>query len=284
VLGLSGTPIASWFMSESDLLIVFGASFSHHTGITKDRPTIQVDYDPLILGKFHPITVPVWGEIAVTTELFMRELSNEESKGDRKQEIASHWKKWRAEKKKREQENRGKGVNSASVFSALSRHLPENAVIAVDVGNNTYSFGRYFECRSQAVLMSGYLGSIGYGYPAAIGAWAAAPDRPIFTVTGDGGFTQYMGEMNTAVKYNIPIKHILLNNSELGKIRKEQQNEGKEVWSTSLHNPDFSKYANNCGALGVRVNDSSQLEDCLSQILNHEGPAMLEVITDGYLI
>jgi thiamine pyrophosphate-dependent acetolactate synthase large subunit-like protein len=83
--------------------------------------------------------------------------------------------------------------------------MPENAVITVDVGNNTYSFGRYFECRSQSVLMSGYLGSIGYGYPAAIGAWAAAPDRPVVAITGDGGFGQYMAEMTTAVKYNIPI-------------------------------------------------------------------------------
>lgn len=284
VLGLSGTPIASWFMSESDLLIVFGASFSKHTGIIKDRPTIQVDFDPLILGKFHPIAVPVWGEIGVTVDLFIRELSNEESKADRRQEVASHWEKWRSEKRKREEEDRGKGVNSASVFAALSRRLPEDAVIAVDVGNNTYSFGRYFECRSQSVLMSGYLGSIGYGYPAAIGAWAAAPDRPIVAVTGDGGFAQYMAEMTTAIKYHIPIKHILLNNSELGKIRKEQQNEGKKIWSTSLHNPDFSKYADNCGALGVRVNDRSQLDDGLAQIFKHDGPAMLEVITDGYLI
>lgn len=284
VLGLSGTPVSSWFMGESDLLIVFGASFARHTGILKDRPTIQVDVDPLVLGKFHPVTVPVWGEIGVTTEHFMRELSNEEPKADRRQEIASQWEKWRAEKRKREEENRGQGLNSALLFSALTRHIPEDAVVAVDVGNNTYSFGRYFECRSQSVLMSGYLGSIGYGYPAAIGAWAAAPDRPVVAVTGDGGFAQYMGEMTTAVKYNIPIKHILLNNSELGKIRTEQQHEGKTVWSVSLHNPDFSRYADNCGALGVRVHERSQLDDGLTQIFNHDGPAMLEVMTDGTLI
>ena len=75
----------------------------------------------------------------------------------------------------------------------MARHVPERAVIAVDVGNNAYSFGRYFECKKdQTVLMSGYLGSIGFGYPAAIGAWAAAPERPLFVVTGDGGFAQYL--------------------------------------------------------------------------------------------
>ena len=70
--------------------------------------------------------------------------------------------------------------------------------------------------------MSGYLGSIGFGYPAAMGAWAADPDRPVVAVTGDGGFGQYLAELTTAVKYGIPIKHVLLDNDVLGKISKEQ--------------------------------------------------------------
>ena len=70
--------------------------------------------------------------------------------------------------------------------------------------------------------MSGYLGSIGFGYPAAMGAWAAAPERPIVAVTGDGGFAQYMAELTTAVKHGMNITHVLLNNGQLGKISKEQ--------------------------------------------------------------
>jgi len=77
------------------------------------------------------------------------------------------------------------------VFDALSRHPPENAVVTVDVGNHAYSLGRYLESAGQPVLMSGYLGSIGFGYPAALGAWAADPSRPVVAVTGDGGFAQY---------------------------------------------------------------------------------------------
>ena len=130
-------------------------------------------------------------------------------------------------------------------------------MIAVDVGNNTYSFGRYFECKQQDVLMSGYLGSIGFGYPAAMGAWAAAPDRPIVAITGDGGFGQYLAELNTAVKYGIPITHVLLNNMQLGKISKEQRAAEWDVWQTSLHNPNFSEYARVCGAHGIRVTDAS---------------------------
>ena len=284
VLGLSGTPVSSWFMQQSDLLIVLGASFAKHTGISKDTPTIQVDIDPMILGKFHPVTVPVWGEIGKTLELLTAMLTDEDPKIDRNEEIAEQWSQWRLEKSEREKQDQGRGLNSASIFSALSREIPENAVVAVDVGNNTYSFGRYFECRAQSILMSGYLGSIGYGYPAAIGAWAASPDRPVVTITGDGGFAQYMAEMTTAVKYNIPIKHVLLNNMELGKITKEQQNEAKTVWSTSLHNPDFSRYADNCGALGIRVAQKSELSAALKQLFAHDGPAMLEILADSELI
>ncbi len=283
VLGRSGTPIASWFMNESDLLLVFGASFSNHTGIAPYIPTIQVDFDPMALGKFHSVTVPVWGEIGVTAGIFLERLSNQKRDYDIKKEIAEKWKLWRAEKASREKDDSGNGINSAAVFAAMNRHVPDNAIITVDVGNNAYSFGRYFECKHQSVLMSGYLGSIGFGYPAAIGAWAAAPERPVVAVTGDGGFAQYMAELTTAVKYNMNIKHILLNNYELGKISKEQRADQLEVWETNLHNPDFSKYAELCGALGLRVTKNEELDSALEKMFSHNGPAMVEIITDPLL-
>jgi thiamine pyrophosphate-dependent acetolactate synthase large subunit-like protein len=132
--------------------------------------------------------------------------------------------------------------------------------------------------------MSGYLGSIGFGYPAAMGAWAAAPDRPIVAVTGDGGFAQYMAELLTAVKHDMNITHLLLNNGQLGKISKEQRAGAWDVWQTQLHNPDFSEYANNCGALGIRVTESAQLHDALRRALDHDGPALVEVIADADLV
>jgi thiamine pyrophosphate-dependent acetolactate synthase large subunit-like protein/nitrite reductase/ring-hydroxylating ferredoxin subunit len=283
VLGRSGTPIASWFMNESDLLVVFGASFSNHTGITPKKPIIQVDFEPMALGKFHAVRVPVLGDIGVTARLLQRELGSAVTE-DQRPEVAQRWKIWRMEKARRIEDDRGMGVNSAAVFAAMAELMPEDAVIAVDVGNNTYSFGRYFECKRQAILMSGYLGSIGFGYPAAMGAWAAAPDRPIVAVTGDGGFGQYMGELTTAVKYDMNITHVLLNNNELGKISKEQRADRFDVWQTSLVNPNFADYARLCGALGERVTSQSELRDALSRALAHLGPAMVEVMTDPELI
>ncbi len=290
VLGRSGTPVASWFMNECDLILAFGSSFSNHTGITPKRPIIQVDFDRMTLGKFHSVTVPVWAEIGVTARLLTGGISTATNTVDQKPEIAERWGIWRGEKKSRLSDDSGEGLNSALVFAALGDAVPGDAIIAVDVGNNTYSFGRYFESRGQRVLMSGYLGSIGFSFSAAMGAWAATQDqeeyrgRKVISVSGDGGFGQYMGDFTTAVKYNMNITHVLLNNSQLGKISKEQKAGEWPVWQTSLHNPSFAAYANLCGGKGVRVTKAEKLRPALEKMLAHSGPTLIEIITDPELI
>lgn len=286
VLGRSGTPVASGVMNEADLLLVFGASFSTHTGIASYKPTVQVDFDPMTLGKFHAVTVPVLGEIGRTADELQAGLAGATLAAiDQRPDVASRRTLWAAEKARRTADDRGRGVSAAAVFTALTRHAPRDAVLAVDVGNNTYSFGRYFECSGeQSVLMSGYLGSIGFGYPAAMGAWAAAPERPIIAITGDGGFGQYLAEVTTAVRHGMNITHVLLNNGELGKISKEQRAAELPVWQTGLTNPDFSRYAELCGALGIRVTRAEELDGALTRALAHDGPSLVEVIQDVELI
>jgi thiamine pyrophosphate-dependent acetolactate synthase large subunit-like protein len=132
--------------------------------------------------------------------------------------------------------------------------------------------------------MSGYLGSIGFGHPAALGAWAAAPGRPVVAVTGDGGFGQYATELTTAVKHGIPIKHVLLNNNALGKISKEQLAGDHPVWHTSLHNPDWAAYARICGATGIRVDRRDQLDEAMTELFTTDGPALLCVEQDAELL
>lgn len=292
VMGRSGTPIASWFMNEADLLLVFGASFSDHTGIYEGAPTIQVDTDPMRLAKRHPVTVPVMGDVAVTADLLKAEMERGGATAtDLRGEVAERWKLWRAEKESRVGEDRGKGVSAAALFEALTRHAPADAILPVDVGNNTYSFGRYFEpTGQQRVLMSGYLGSIGFSFPAAMGAWAATQEdgpykgRKVISVSGDGGFGQYAMEFTTAVKYGMNITHVLMNNSELGKISKEQKAAEFEVWQTSLVNPSFAGFARSCGGMGELVKTREQLDEALAKAIAHDGPSLIEVITDAELL
>ena len=288
VLGRSGTPIASWFMNEADALLTFGVSFANHTGIASYKPIVQVDFDPMALGRFHAVTVPVLADVGVAA----RALATRGNTATSAAEVAARWDIWRAEKQRRRADDRGRGMNAAEVFEALSRLVPADAVMPVDVGNHAYSFGRYFEPCGQTVLMSGYLGSIGFAFPAAMGCWAATQrspgsqwaGRPVVSVSGDGGFGQYAMELTTAVKYGMDITHVLLNNGELGKISKEQRAAEFDVWQTALHNPGFAEFAELCGAMGRQVTASSALDAALSDALAHPGPALVEVMTDPLLV
>jgi thiamine pyrophosphate-dependent acetolactate synthase large subunit-like protein/nitrite reductase/ring-hydroxylating ferredoxin subunit len=292
VLGRSGTPVASWLMNESDALLVLGASFSDHTGITAKRPIVQVDYDAMTLGKFHAVEVPVWGEIGVTCSILADRLERAATVAeDQRADVAARWAIWRREKERRLGEERGRGVSAAAVFAALTRTAPADAILAVDVGNNTYSFGRYYECDRQSVLMSGYLGSIGFGLPAALGAWAATREddprfagRKVISISGDGGLGQYLAEITTAVQHGMNITHVVLDNGELGKISKEQRAGEWPVWQTALTNPDFAAFTELCGGLGIRVDQASELDTAFERAFAHDGFSLVVIRADPALV
>jgi pyruvate oxidase len=284
VLGRSGTPVGSAVMGKSDCLLVLGASFSNHTGISAKKPTIQVDFDRMALGRFHDIDVPLWGEIDATVDLLIAQLPAIARSGVR-DDIAARWERWNAETARRADmvDEQGR-MHPARLFAALSGLVPKEAVIAVDVGNNTYAFGHYFVSGgNQDLLMSGYLGSIGFALPAALGAWAAVGStRKVVSISGDGGLGQYLADFTTAVKYGMNITHIVLNNNELAKISREQLGAMRPVWQTSLVNPDFAAYADLCGGRGFRVTDPIELKDTLRTALAVEGvPSLVEVVTAG---
>ncbi len=291
VIGRSGTPIASWFMNEADVLVAFGASFSNHTGIALKENIIQVDYDRMQLGKFHAVKVPVWGDIGAFCDAASPLISANADAVDQRPELAERWAIWRDEKQRRLAEDHGQGIHSFAIFDILGRLVPDNTIFAVDVGNNTYSFGRYLETKgSQRVLMSGYLGSIGYGFPAGIGAWAATQDVAalrgckVVSISGDGGFGQYPMDFTTAVKYGMDVTHILLHNGELGKISKEQRSGEWPVWETDLINPSFAAFARLCGGHGHKVTDAAELEEAIQTALDVNGPALVEIMTDAELV
>ncbi len=283
VLGRSGTPVASWLMNESDLLLVVGASFSNHTGIASYKPIVQIDDVPAAIGRFHAVTHAILADTGLALEALARALTDARPE-PQQADVAARWALWRAEKARRVADDRGQGVSAAAVFAALSEALPPEAIVTVDVGNHAYSLGRYLESKGQPVLMSGYLGSIGFGYPAALGAWAAAPERPVVAVTGDGGFGQYAAELTTAVKYGIPVKHVLLDNHALGKIAKEQVAGDFAVWHTSLHNPDWAQYARLCGATGIKVTERDQLAEAMRSMFAADGPTLVHVEQDAVLL
>lgn len=234
VLGRSGTPVASWLMNESDLLIVVGASFSNHTGIATYKDLVSIDHAPATIGRFNPVNVSVLAD--------------------------------------------------ARLALAALDLAPADAVCTVDVGNHAHSFGRYLESKGQPVLMPGYLGSIGFGYPAAIGAWAADPSRRVIAVTGDGGFGQYLAQLTAAVKYGIPVRHVLLDNGSLGKICKEQRAGQFPAWQVSLTNPSFAEHVVLRGAQGETVRTRAEPDAGMARMLAATGPYLLHIVQDGELV
>lgn len=287
VLGRSGIPVASQTVAKADCLLVLGASFSNHTSIPTWVPTIQVDLDRMVLGKFHPVEVPLWGDIGRTIELLRTQVPAADRPGAR-EAVATRWSRWRAEKASRRGLTDAYGrLHPALVFEVLSELMPDDAVIAVDVGNNTYSFGHFFECRGrQDVLMSGYLGSIGFALPAALGASVAVrrqgSGRKVVSISGDGGLGQYLAEVTTAVKERFPLTHIVLDNGELAKISREQLGAVRPVWQTQLVNPDFAAYAESCGAAGFRVTTADELRPVLETALAvSDRPSLVAVATSN---
>jgi thiamine pyrophosphate-dependent acetolactate synthase large subunit-like protein len=237
----------------------------------------------MALGKFHPVDVPLWGEIGRTLRSLAAALPRA-GRADQRSVVAKRWERWRAEKSSRTALLDASGrLHPALVFSELGSLVPDDAVIAVDVGNNTYSFGHFFECRGrQDVLMSGYLGSIGFALPAALGASVAVrragSNRKVISISGDGGLGQYLAEFTTAVKYGFALTHVVLNNGELAKISREQLGALRPVWETQLRNPDFAEYARQCGGQGWSVRAADELRPALEAALSvTDGPSLVEI-------
>lgn len=140
VLGRSGTPVASWLMNEADLLIVVGASFANHTGIAPYKTILQIDDEPSAIGRFDAVSASITGDAALTLAALLDGLGVIDTE-DQRPAVAARWAIWREEKARRAADERGRGVSAAAVFEVLSRHLPENAVVTVDVGNHTQLCG-----------------------------------------------------------------------------------------------------------------------------------------------
>lgn len=128
--------------------------------------------------------------------------------------------------------------------------------------------------------MSGNLGSMAFGLPAALTAQLINPERQVVCITGDGGFSMVMADFLTAVRNELPIKIFLLNNHQLGMIMQEQKVEKYTNWQTELYNPDFAAYAKDCGGMGISVNNPDELPEAVDKALTSKKPVIVDIETD----
>ncbi len=288
VTGLSGTAVANAMMERSDCVIAAGVGFSRHTGVPKDKPVVQIDRNPRAMGARHSTDIALVGDCAETLGALLSSLPDFPSQPDAKSQIAAAWKDWRGEKLSRARQSKDGELSPSGLCDVLSKHVPGDAIVSVDVGNIAYTVGRCFESKRQRFLLSFYLGSIGVGLPSAIGAWCATrqEDSPFFgrmvvALVGDGGLGQYLAEWTTVAKYKMNIKCVVFNNSQLAKISAEQKNAHMPVWETSLLNPNFAEFSRSCGAEGFSVEKFDSLEGVLAQAFSNNGPALIDVKTSS---
>ena len=130
----AGSDHAELAALAADLLIVIGASFANHTGIAPYKPILQIDDNPAAIGRFDPVGAGIVGDAALTLDVLLAQLGATRTQ-DQRPAVAARWAIWRAEKARRAADERGRGVSAAAVFDALSRHLPHDAVVTVDVAS-----------------------------------------------------------------------------------------------------------------------------------------------------
>ena len=172
-------------------------------------------------------------------------------------------------------------VRPQYIIKVLNEKLSQDAIISLDVGDNGWWFGRNFVMeQTQKLVMSGYLASMGTGFPGAMAAKLIYPERQSICITGDGGFAMVMGDFLTAVKHKLPVKVFLFNNRQLGMITQEQKIERYPNWKTELHNCDFAQYAQNCGGEGIKVTKPGDLGTAVDQALSSDKPVIVDIDTD----
>lgn len=277
ILGSVGSPQARTLVNGADLLITLGVGFSKFTNIPLDKPVIQVDINPVRLGK-GPLALPLWGNCALTIPRITARVAKKKGE-DILPALARMKQEWQ-EQLDREADPDAVPVRPPFIMKVLTETIPEDAVITVDVGENQWWFGRNFRMKRQRFAMSGYLATMGFGFPAAIAAKLAYPEKQVVCITGDGGFSQAMSDFVTTVKYGLPMVVVVLNNHQLGMIQVEQLTEHYPNYATDLLNPDFAAYAEACGGAGITVKKPGDLKGALTRAMSLNVPVIIDVDTD----
>ncbi|MBI4352380.1 MAG: biosynthetic-type acetolactate synthase large subunit [Candidatus Omnitrophica bacterium] len=265
MLGMHGTVYANKAVHECDCLIAVGARFDDRvTGdIKKFAPkakVIHIDVDPSAISKNVKVDVPIVGDVKeVLREL--NKIVKAADTGDWLEQIAH----WRKESPLRYKDD-PVSVRPQYAIGKLSEIFGPDAVVTTDVGQHQMWAAQYYVLNGpNQFLTSGGLGTMGYGFPAAVGAQLAHPDKPVVCITGDGSFQMNIQEMSTAVVWKLPVKIAIINNNYLGMVRQWQEIFYKHRYSSSYMegNPDFVKLAEAYGAVGIRVTEKKDVEKAI---------------------
>ncbi|SEH70098.1 pyruvate oxidase [Halobacillus karajensis] len=277
-LGQIGTKPAYHAMKETDLLILVGTQFPYRDFLPEDVSAIQIDNKSAHLGKYYPIEVGLPGDSKETLSALTKLVQSVEKRAylEHYQEKMNEWRIAIQEEKRSTEDP----LHAPQVMYELEKHVEPGAIISGDVGNVTVWLTRFLHLVNQKFILSGWLATMGSGLPGAIAAKKAHPEKQVIGVAGDGGFSMVMHDFVTAVKYNLPIKMIVLNNSKIGMIKYEQEQMGHLNYVTNLGEVDFAKFAEACGGEGIRIESYEELESKMKQAFISDQPVLVDVVIE----
>jgi len=282
-IGMHGTRLANKMILEADVLLAVGTRFQDRSTGTldtfcPDAKIIHIDIDAAEIGKNVDVDVPIVADAKLTLRLIHQQLVHKiKKRGD------TPWVKRVKEVKEKflSEMDLGKGdLTSPKLLRELRRILPENAIIATEVGQNQMWAALHFQTiKPRTFISSGGLGTMGFGFPASIGAKVACPSCPVVDVAGDGSFRMTEQELGTSVTEDIPVIVVVLNNSMLGMVAQWQRlfYKGRYAAVKLGSVPDFAKLAQAYGAEGVRVGSLNEFSDAMKKALKTEVTTVIDV-------
>jgi thiamine pyrophosphate-dependent acetolactate synthase large subunit-like protein/rubredoxin len=273
-----GSTSSTILVDDADLIIVIGSSFSDMTQIP-EKKTVQIDIDPMMIARKYPVEVGLIGNCSEILPIIYG-LVEEKDRPEYLKEIEELNQNWK-DLLDEEADSNKTPLRAPYIIKVLNDKISDNAVITLDVGEHCWWFGRNFWMKkSQKMVMSGYLATMGFGLPAALAAQIIYPNRQVVCIAGDGGFSMLMADFLTAVKNKLPITIFIFNNKQLGMIMQEQKMEGYDNWQTELQDLDFAEYAKQCGGVGITVKTPDELPDAVDKALSTNKPVIVDIDTD----
>lgn len=279
--GLLGLPSAYHSMHESDLVILLGTDFPYVPFIPQDKVLVQIDTKPERLGRRAKLEMGLHGDIKASLAALIPLLDPNEDDSFLNAQLKVY------EKVKEHLhtyvEDKGKidAIHPEAVAFELNKLAAEDAIFTVDTGMCCVWGSRYIDATGKRSMLGSFNhGSMANAMPHAIGAALSSPDRQVVALCGDGGISMLLGDLATIKQYNLPIKLVVFNNRSLGMVKLEMEVAGLPDAETDMVNPDFALVAEAMGIKGMTISDPDHLELLLKEAFLHNGPVLVNVMTD----
>ena len=284
MLGMHGTYEANWAMNKADLILCLGARFDDRvTGrldaFAPNSKKVHVDIDRSSINKTVPVDIPVVADCGRAIDAILAGLK---AKGFTRPDLAEWWARiegWRARRSLDYVETGDEIMPQRAIAELFAATRGLETIITTEVGQHQMWAAQHFHFDApNRWLTSGGLGTMGYGFPAAIGAQLGNPDALVIDVAGDASIQMNIQELGTAIQYRLPVKIFILNNEYMGMVRQWQELTYESRYSNSYSDslPDFVKLAEAYGCKGIRIETVDQLATGIQEMISHPGPVVVD--------